>query len=33
MDNVGPESVDEVTSFVVVSGEAVVVEASVDVVD
>ncbi len=33
MDNVGPESVDEVTSVVVVFGEVVVVGAAVDVVD
>ena len=32
MDNVGPESVDEVTSFVVVSLEVVVVAAAVYVV-
>ena len=29
MDNVGPKTVDEVTSVVVVSGEVVVVEAAV----
>ena len=33
MDNAGPETVDEVTSVVVVSGEVVVVEAAVVVVD